>query len=115
MTGLQGAVSELLTNDTFGEGGTLESGKAEVSDLDGAGGAGNEDVVALEVAVDDGWRARVQEVEALQDLMAPALQQLQLHLLKALQIPEKGAAHRQVKHAGETDNAWHGTQRHGHR
>ena len=47
------------TDDALGERLVLERRQAEVADLDGAGGAGDEDVVALEVAVDDGRRARV--------------------------------------------------------
>ena len=86
----------VLTNDALSEGGTLERGEAKVSDLDGASRAGDEDVVALEVAVDDGRGTRVQEVEALQDLTAPALQQLQLHLLEALQVPGTGNRKQEV-------------------
>ena len=46
-------------DDALGERLVLERRQAEVADLHGAGGAGDEDVVALEVAVDDGRRARV--------------------------------------------------------
>lgn len=77
-----------LTNNTFSKGGTFESGQPQVADLNGAGGAGDEDVVTLEVSVDDGRSARVQEVKPFEDLTAPALQQLQLHLLEPLQVPE---------------------------
>ena len=75
------------TYDTLGEGGPLERGQSQVSDLDGAGGAGDEDVVALEVAVDDGRGPGVQEVETFQDLTTPAPQHLGLHHLEALQVP----------------------------
>lgn len=38
--------------------------------------------------MDDGRRARVQEVKPFEDLTTPALQQLQLHLLEPLQVPK---------------------------
>ena len=41
--------------------------------------------------MDDGGGAGVQEVEPPEDLSAPALEQLQLHLLEALQVPEKAS------------------------
>lgn len=75
------------TYDTLGKGGSLEGGQAQVANLDRARGARDEDVVTLEVAVDDGGRASVQEMQTLEDLPAPALQHLQLHLFKPLQIP----------------------------
>lgn len=75
------------TYDTLGKGGSLEGGQAQVTNLDRARGARDEDVVTLEVAVDDGGRASVQEMQTLEDLPAPALQHLQLHLFKPLQIP----------------------------
>lgn len=75
-----------LTNDTFSKRGTFQSGQSQIPNLDGAGGARDEDVVTLQVPVDDGGRPRVQEVEPFQDLEAPALQQLQLHLLESLQV-----------------------------
>lgn len=86
-----------LTNDTFGKGGPLEGGQAQVSDLDGAGGAGDEDVVALEVSVDDGWGSRVKEVEAFENLPAPTSQDLRLHHLEAFQVPAGGA----TEHSGK--------------
>lgn len=76
------------TNDTFSKRGTFESGQPQIPDLDGARGAGDEDVVTLEVPVNDGRSARVQEVKPFEDLTTPALQQLQLHLLEPLQIPK---------------------------
>ena len=51
--------SHVRTDDALGERLVLERRQAEVADLHGAGGAGDEDVVTLEVAVDDGRRARV--------------------------------------------------------
>ena len=77
-----------LTNDTFSKRGTFESGQPQISYLDGADGAGDEDVVTLEVPVDDGRSACVQEVKPFEDLTTPALQQLQLHLLEPLQVPK---------------------------
>lgn len=76
------------TNDTFSKRGTFESGQPQIAYLDGAGGAGDEDVVTLEVPVDDGRSAGVQEVKPFEDLTTPALQQLQLHLLKPFQVPK---------------------------
>lgn len=78
------------TYDTLGEGGSLERGQAQVPNLDRARGARDEDVVTLEVTVDDGGRAGVQEMQPLEDLPAPALQHLQLHLLEPLQIAARG-------------------------
>lgn len=66
----------LLTNDTFSKWGTFESGEPQISDLNRASGAGDEDVVTLEVPVDDGGSACVKEVKPLEDLATPALQQL---------------------------------------
>lgn len=74
------------TNDAFSKRGTFKRGQPQVSDLDGAGGAGDEDVVTLEVPVDDGRSARVQEVKPFEDLTTPALQQFQLHLFEPLQV-----------------------------
>lgn len=65
-----------LTNDTFSERGTFESGESQIPNLDRAGGARDEDVVTLQVPVDDGRRSRVQEVKPFQDLSTPALEQL---------------------------------------
>lgn len=78
------------TNDTFSKGGTFESGQAQISYFHRASGAGDEDVVTLEVTVNDGWCACVQKVKPFEDLTTPALQQLQLHLLEPLQVPEQG-------------------------
>lgn len=76
-----------LTNDTFSKRGTFESGQSQISDFDRASGARDEDVVTLEISVDDGRRACVQEVKPFEDLSTPTLQQLQLHLLESLQVP----------------------------
>ena len=65
-------VVRLLTDDTLGEGGPLESSKSKVTNLHRARGTSDEDVVTLEVPVDDGGGPGVQEVETLQDLSAPA-------------------------------------------
>lgn len=78
----------ILTNDTFSKRGTFEGGQPQISYLDGADGAGDENVVTLEVPVDDGRSARVQKVKPFEDLTTPALQQLQLHLLEPLQVPK---------------------------
>lgn len=54
----------------------------------------------------DGGAAGVQEVETLQDLEAPATQQLQLHLTEATQVPEHthtlGAAGAAAEGSGAT-------------
>lgn len=42
-----------LTNHTLSERGLLECGEAQISDLDGGRGPGDEDVVTLEVSVND--------------------------------------------------------------
>lgn len=65
-----------LTNDTLSKRGTLQSGQPQVTDLNRTCGPCDEDVIALQVAVNDGWGARMQEVQALQDLMTPSLKQL---------------------------------------
>ena len=74
------------TYDALGEGGPHERGQPQVSYLDGACGARDEDVVTLEVAVHYGRGARVQELQPLQDLPTPAAQHLGLHHLEALQV-----------------------------
>jgi len=43
--------------------------------------------VYLEISVDDGRGARVQEVETLENLAAPRLEHLQVDLLETSQIP----------------------------
>lgn len=60
------------TYDTLSEWRALEGGQAQITDLNGAGGTGDEDVVALKVPVNDGRSPGVEEVQALQDLSAPA-------------------------------------------
>lgn len=80
-----------LTYHTFGKRCSFKGGQTQVANLHGAGGPGDEDVVTLEVAVDDGGRPRMQEQQALQDLPAPAPQYLGLHHLEPLQVPGGGA------------------------
>lgn len=74
------------TYDTLGKRSPFESGEAQVSNLDRSSGAGNEDVVTFEVAVDDGRRPGMKEVQPLQNLSAPTAQDFDLHLFKPLQI-----------------------------
>ncbi len=57
---------------------SFQSSQTEVPDLDQSRRAIDEDVVTLEVSVDDGRGARVQEMEASQDLPAPATDHLWL-------------------------------------
>lgn len=75
------------TYDTLGKRSPLESGEAQVTDLDGSRGPGDEDVVTLEIPVDDGRRPGMKEMKPFQDLPTPAAQNFDLHLLKPLQIP----------------------------
>ena len=77
-----------LTDHRLGEGSVLEGGQTEVADLDLAGGARDEDVVALQVPVNNGRVARVQKLEPPQNLTAPLFDDLQGHLLltEVLQI-----------------------------
>lgn len=86
-----------LTYHTLGKGCSLEGGQAQVANLHRPCGSGDKDVVALEVPMDDGGRPGVQEQQALQDLPAPAAQDLGLHHLEPLQVPAGGgAAHRRL-------------------
>ncbi len=62
---LQRTTSIRFTNDALGEGLVLERGEAQVSNLDAAGGPGDEDIVALEVPMDDRWHPGVEEQQAL--------------------------------------------------
>lgn len=77
-----------LTYYTFSKRGTFESGQPQISNLDRASWAGDEYVVTLQVTVDDGRCACVQEMKAFEDLSTPALQQFQLHLLEPFQVPK---------------------------
>ncbi len=78
-----------LTDDALGEAGSLERGQAQVPDLYAPRGARDEDVVTLQVPVDDGGGPSVQKVQSFEDLTTPPLQELRLHLLKTLQVPEQ--------------------------
>ena len=83
-----------LTDDGLCERLVLQGREAEIADLDGSRRAGDEDVVALEVAVDDGRRPRVQEVEAFDDLSAPRLEHALVDLLEAPQVGlERAGSH----------------------
>ena len=75
-----------LTNDGLREWLVLQGSKAEITDLDRSSGPGDEDVVALEVAVND-WRwPRVQEVEPFYDLPTPGFQDSLIDLLEPSQV-----------------------------
>lgn len=74
------------TDDTLCKGGPLQRGQTQVPDLHRARGPRDEDVVAFQVPVDDGWGSGVQEVEAFEDLSAPRTQDLDLHDLETLQV-----------------------------
>ena len=62
----------------LGEALVLERGQAEVAYLDAAGGSGDEDVITLQVSVDHGRDAGVQEQQSSQDLTTPGLQNLRI-------------------------------------
>lgn len=82
-----------LTDHTLGEGGSFERGQTQVPDLHAARGPRDEDVVTLQVPVDDGRSACVQEVQAFEDLTTPAAQHFGFHHLEALQIPGGNRKH----------------------
>ena len=77
------------TYNTLGKRGSLQRGETQVTNLDRASRTSDKDVVTLEVTVDYRGRPRVEEVEALQDLPAPAAQDFDLHLLEPFQVSEK--------------------------
>lgn len=76
-----------LTNHTLSKGGSFERSQTQIPDLDAARGARDEDVITLQVPVDDGRSARVQEMQTFENLTAPAAQNFRFHHLKAFQIP----------------------------
>lgn len=61
------AVNTLIqpTYNTLCKGGSHESGQSQVTYLDWARGAGNKDVITLEIPVDNRRGPRVKEVESL--------------------------------------------------
>lgn len=72
----------------MGEGGVAEDGgEAKVADLDLAGVAVDEDVVALEVAVDYGGIVAVEVGEGAEDLAAPGLESAEADTGVALAVP----------------------------
>ena len=79
------ACASSLTNDSL-DVGPLERGQTEVPYLDEARRAVDEDVVALEVAVDDWGQPRVQEGQASQDLSSPAADHLGLDGLQTTHV-----------------------------
>lgn len=70
------------TYDTLGKRSPLESGEAQVTDLNGSSGPSDKDVVTLEVTVDDWRRPCMKEVKPFQDLPTPTAQDFDLHLLE---------------------------------
>ena len=81
-------------DDGLGERLVPEGGEAQVADLDRARGACDEDVVALEVPVDDGRGARVEEVEPLEDLPAPRVEHAPVDPAEAPQVlPQRAGRH----------------------
>lgn len=65
------------TNDTLGKRALFERSQAQVTDLHLSRLASHEQVVALEIAMDDGRRSRVQVGQALQDLRGEVLNHLE--------------------------------------
>ena len=61
----------MLTNDSFNIR-SLQCCKAQVANLNKTCGAVDEDVITLEVSMDDGGCAGMEEVKASQDLPTPA-------------------------------------------
>jgi hypothetical protein len=93
---------KVLTYDGLCERLVLQGGEAEVADLDGAGGACDEDVVALQVAVDDRRGSRVQEVETFDDLPTPGLQDSLVDLLESPKVGFQGAGSHQLGDQNDT-------------
>jgi len=76
-----------LTNNTFGEGFVLESGKAKVTDLHRPCCTSNEDVITLQVTMYH-WRSpAVKEQQTFEDLSTPVLENLQVDLPEPSYIP----------------------------
>jgi hypothetical protein len=67
-----------------------QRGQAQVPNLDLAAGAVDKDVIAFEVAVDDGGVVRMQVHQPLQDLPRPAPQHLLINVLVLLAVPAAG-------------------------
>lgn len=65
----------------------LEGGQAQVPYLDRPRGAGDEDVVAFQVPMDDRGSPAVEEVETLEDLPAPVLEDFHVYLFEPLYVP----------------------------
>ena len=63
--------------------------QAKIADLDNALTAIDEDVVAFQIPVDDGWRVSMEIHQPAQNLPCPAFQDLPIHLLVPLSIPER--------------------------
>lgn len=76
------------TEDTLGRRLVLdERSKAQVADLDDSRTAVDKDIIALEVAVDNGRVVTVQVHQALQHLPGPALEDALRDLLVLLTVP----------------------------
>ena len=56
------------SNDRFGKGLVLERRQAQITNFDGAGGSGDENVVTFEIAVDYRRCSRMQKVKAFENL-----------------------------------------------
>lgn len=67
--------------------------QSQISDFDGPGCSRDEDIVALEVSVYDGWRPGVQEGETFQNLLTPPLQDFGVHFAQTPQVPERKKKH----------------------
>ena len=60
------------SNHRFGKGLVFEGGQAQVTNLDRSGGAGDENVVAFEISVNNRRRSGVQKMKAFENLSAPS-------------------------------------------
>lgn len=77
-----------LTQNTLGRSARpKQCCKPQVTNLDNAFTAIDEDVVTLEVAVNDRWSVTVQIHKTTKDLPCPALQNLTVHMLMLLAVP----------------------------
>ena len=74
------------TNNALGKWLVLERGQAEVTNLHRAGRTSDEDIVTLEVTVDHGRSATVEEQQTFQDLSTPVLENVQVDASEPLYV-----------------------------
>ena len=92
----------LLTNDSL-DIRSFQRCKAQVADLNKTCGAVDEDVVTLEISMDDGGCAGVEEVEASQDLPTPAADHFMLDCFQAAHVAEGWEREREGGGKGEKE------------